>query len=61
MKAILAALALIGTTMVAAATPVCGASYASCCKHCSKGKPCGDSCISRDKECHKPKGCACSG
>lgn len=31
-----------------------------CCKVCSKGKACGDTCISRDKECHKPPGCACN-
>ncbi len=31
----------------------------SCCKVCSKGKPCGDSCISRSKTCHKGIGCAC--
>lgn len=30
-----------------------------CCKRCSKGKPCGDSCISRKKQCQKGKGCAC--
>ena len=30
-----------------------------CCKHCSAGKACGDSCISRDKQCHKGPGCAC--
>ena len=30
-----------------------------CCKVCHKGKACGDSCISRDKDCHKPRGCAC--
>lgn len=33
----------------------------SCCKVCSKGKACGDSCISRDKTCHKGVGCACDG
>ncbi|MFD2175501.1 hypothetical protein [Rhodobacter lacus] len=33
-------------------------SYA-CCKHCSKGKACGDSCISRVKTCRKGPGCAC--
>jgi hypothetical protein len=33
---------------------------AYCCKVCSTGKACGDSCISRDKECHKPPGCACN-
>ena len=29
------------------------------CKICRKGKACGDSCISRDKKCNKPPGCAC--
>lgn len=31
----------------------------TCCKICRKGKPCGDSCISRAKTCFEPKGCAC--
>lgn len=31
----------------------------TCCKVCRKGKACGDSCISREKTCHKGKGCAC--
>ena len=30
-----------------------------CCKHCSKGKPCGNSCIAKSKTCHQPPGCAC--
>lgn len=30
-----------------------------CCKRCSKGIPCGDSCISATKSCRKPPGCAC--
>ncbi len=34
---------------------------ARCCKTCSKGKACGDSCISRSKSCHKGPGCACDG
>ena len=34
---------------------------AACCKVCSKGKACGNSCISRDKRCHKGVGCACDG
>ena len=33
----------------------------ACCKTCSAGKACGDSCISRDKVCRKGKGCACDG
>ncbi len=31
----------------------------SCCKICSKGKACGDSCISRSYTCHKGVWCAC--
>jgi hypothetical protein len=32
-----------------------------CCKTCKSGKACGDSCISADKICSKPPGCACDG
>jgi hypothetical protein len=28
------------------------------CKECCKGKPCGDTCINKEKECHVVKGCA---
>ncbi|WP_406720347.1 hypothetical protein RPE78_08970 [Thioclava litoralis] len=35
--------------------------YAGCCKTCHKGKACGNSCISRSKQCHKGVGCACDG
>jgi len=31
----------------------------SCCKVCSQGKACGDSCISKSYTCHKAPGCAC--
>lgn len=31
----------------------------SCCRVCKSGKPCGDACISADKTCRKPPGCAC--
>jgi len=30
----------------------------SCCKVCSVGKACGNTCISRDKTCHVGPGCA---
>jgi hypothetical protein len=33
----------------------------ACCKICTVGKACGNSCISRDKECHVGQGCACDG
>lgn len=32
-----------------------------CCKVCTTGKACGDSCIARNKTCHQPPGCACDG
>ena len=32
---------------------------ASCCKWCSTGKACGDTCISASYTCTKSKGCAC--
>lgn len=41
--------------------PVAPAAPRICCKICRKGKACGDSCIARDKTCHKPPGCACNG
>ena len=31
----------------------------TCCKVCSKGRACGNSCISVNKICHKAPGCAC--
>ena len=34
---------------------------AACCRVCTKGKACGDSCISKSKTCHKAPGCACDG
>jgi hypothetical protein len=33
----------------------------SCCKVCTVGKACGNTCISRDKTCHVGAGCACDG
>jgi hypothetical protein len=33
----------------------------ACCKVCSIGKACGNTCISRDKTCHVGQGCACDG
>jgi hypothetical protein len=31
-----------------------------CCRMCQKGQPCGDGCISAEKQCKKDQGCACS-
>jgi hypothetical protein len=33
---------------------------ASCCKVCTTGKACGNSCISKSKQCHKGPGCDCN-
>jgi len=33
----------------------------ACCKICSVGKACGNTCISRNKACHVGQGCACDG
>jgi hypothetical protein len=30
-----------------------------CCKHCKAGKPCGDTCIPKNRTCHAAPGCAC--
>jgi hypothetical protein len=30
-----------------------------CCKVCTTGKPCGDTCISEQDTCHTAAGCAC--
>jgi hypothetical protein len=35
--------------------------HQACCRICTKGKACGNSCISVDKTCHQPPGCACNG
>lgn len=31
----------------------------ACCKHCTKGQPCGNTCISASAKCKSPPGCAC--
>lgn len=31
----------------------------TCCKHCTKGIPCGDTCIAANRTCHAGPGCAC--
>lgn len=58
----LAAALILLATVVASPAMARGpapAEGAYCCKVCSKGKPCGNSCISKTKQCHKPPGCAC--
>lgn len=33
--------------------------HVACCRICVRGKACGNACISRSYECHRPPGCAC--
>jgi hypothetical protein len=42
-----------------AAIPTAAPTARVCCKVCTSGKACGDSCLSADKTCHQPPGCAC--
>jgi hypothetical protein len=41
--------------------PQCAVAQQGCCKICTQGKACGNTCISRDKICHVGPGCACDG
>jgi hypothetical protein len=45
-----------GSTSESSSQPPSG-----CCRICLEGKPCGDSCVSRDLICHEGAGCACDG
>jgi beta-lactamase superfamily II metal-dependent hydrolase len=46
------------TSRARVATPVPVTSPA-CCKICTRGKACGNSCINRSYQCRQPAGCAC--
>ena len=37
-----------------------GSGGGECCRVCTSGQPCGDSCISMDSTCNQPPGCACT-
>ncbi|HEX2864525.1 MAG TPA: hypothetical protein VHN99_08140 [Deinococcales bacterium] len=54
--------ALLALLLAACAPVVTGPSTPStgCCRVCTVGKPCGDTCIAAGKTCHTPGGCACS-
>ena len=60
---LLAALTLaIGpATFAPCSSAAAAATGYACCKVCKKGKACGNSCISEEKTCHQPQGCACNG
>lgn len=41
--------------------PTAAVTQQSCCKICSQGKACGDTCIARNEICRVGSGCACDG
>ena len=54
--------ALVGLMFLApTVTPSGEACAEKCCKICTKGKACGDSCIAAGETCTKGAGCACNG
>lgn len=57
------ALLLLAPIAVTASAPMlqgCGGGGDSCCKVCSEGKACGDTCIAANQTCSTPAGCACN-
>jgi hypothetical protein len=42
-------------------SPAAQPAQQSCCKICTVGKACGNTCIAREKTCHVGPGCACDG
>lgn len=64
MKLLAAFLAVTAVMAVPPSFSACGGGYEaaaqrSCCRICTKGKACGNSCIARHLNCHKGRGCAC--
>ncbi len=59
--------AALGLTLAAASGPPLTAACSkdstgsSCCKVCTTGKACGDTCIQKTDTCNQPPGCACNG
>jgi hypothetical protein len=57
------ALAILLLLPTAPTLPSCGGDSptSGCCKVCTTGKACGDTCIDADKTCNVGPGCACNG
>ena len=54
------ALTLNGAALMSCEKATPRQSERECCRYCSEGKACGDSCIGKRFKCHKPRGCACN-
>ena len=50
-----------GPPLTAACAKDSTGSAGSCCKVCTTGKACGDTCIAQSATCHVGSGCACNG
>ncbi len=57
---LLAVLFLTSSAPSASACEIGPSGVSRCCKVCSRGKACGNSCIARNRTCHKGRGCACN-
>ncbi len=42
-------------------TTACDSTDSGCCRICTTGKACGDSCIAQNETCRVGSGCACNG
>lgn len=51
--------ALTGSGIISSGGGGPGGDGGGCCRVCTTGQPCGNSCISRSLTCHQPPGCAC--
>ena len=58
-SAALALASFVPMSLAPAGGQVCA--QGRCCKTCSAGKACGDSCIAKSSTCKKGRGCACDG
>lgn len=59
-----ALLSLAGIALLTSSAPLLGAcerSSTGCCRVCTTGKACGDTCIDRSSTCNRGAGCACDG
>jgi hypothetical protein len=50
---------IVGTVLIALALSLTFTMASSAAPTCKTGKPCGDTCIAKDKECHTPKAKEC--
>jgi hypothetical protein len=64
-RRVLRIIAFLVVPLIASATApmlsACGGGAGNCCKVCSEGEACGDSCIAKNETCTKGAGCACNG